>query len=742
MNEMMIGNNNENNEIMRMDISAHIQLCITYLEAMVKSFTLASNVSTTSSSSVGLKSSMSTIYKAAIKVLQNLQQNHETEMILENLPPDGHWMGNYAASSSSSSSPSNHHHHFSASNMVQDLIITTSFLCSSSMEAVKNQSLYQQQNTKKETHSTTATGTTTNTMMMPMKMNPNPSILENWTLLLAPYWGLVCILTQLPQQSASPATSTATSTADEDEDECSIKKLKEALIMILKSPKHMNSSPEHIEEIVIRVSQAANAAQGSSSSSSSSSTKRLFNRLRRALKSHLRSVLLFGVLLSLSLHSDLSQTYIRYQGLGILPETIIQQSDDNCLMMIQQIVVAIPRLTLITDIAGTEASPLTYCTAFRDDNEYYQNISLQSRLALGLTKLLTKYGPSAIALADRLGMCPLHYAARKGHSVVMNYLACHYPYATAFKDMKGKLPIHHAILNWKHHDPEAIVLLAERVPISLLHTSKLHPDNTNNNSNTNNNNTFKVLSYVQKNCPLPLYTRLLDITTRFTNSSLYTMICASAAAGAASSSSSSSNKKQTTPSSCGSSSSSSGSGDASSIMCGTDGEGDGSVSETSSHYLFHSSSSSMDENEEQEEDEDVHNAEESLSVSSVEVEEFRRQQHVKFVTSTSTSSTTAATATGVASAAATDSNQEQMLLLHFANSLLQLQSSTISINKIRVNEMQQLEHHTIVQQQPKRKLSDDNHVNDVKEEQEQDEKDIENVEGEVVSYVSKRFKLL
>lgn len=510
----------------------------------------------------------------------------ETNIIIETLQPDGHWMGNFLSTDNENSRSGAHC--LTVSTMIHDLILLTSFLCTSSLDAAKSKPSAKG---KESTQTKTAQSS------------------ENWILFLAPYWAIVAILSQ----PNIPST---------DE---SIKVLQMSLQSVLKSSKHMNSSTEYVDEILTRI------AQASSTSNGNVPLKRVFNRIRRALKSHLRTILLFGVFFSLALHSDLISLSSRFSELQHFQK--IDSVDSLSVAIIDLITECIPRLCYIPDSIGTEASPLSYCAAYRDSVK-----KTSFMVQLELCKVLTKRGSSVVALADRTGMCPLHYAARKGETAVVEYLVQNFPYSASFKDSTGKLPIHHALLNWRNHTPEVISLLAEKVPLVLLpnqYNTETKSNILKSSSLARSSAPFKPLQYAEKNCSPAIFMNLTSIVEQFTSSTLYSFIL-------------SSQQAQEKVSSSRSPTSTDGSSgcDSSSFLSSTDGEGDGSS--------LGESQTTMDDEEYEDETQ-----EDSISGNS--------------------------STEGKSCSSEQSSDQEQMLLLHFANSLLMLQASSPDTSSAKIS---------------------------------------------------------
>jgi hypothetical protein len=240
-------------------------------------------------------------------------------------------------------------------------------------------------------------------------------------------------------------------------------------------------------------------------------TNQLLARIRRALRSHLKNILLFAVILSISLHSELSAT-LHNPALQLSQNMIdefLSRSDDNNIDIVNLIVSTHPQLALVPDAGSVGSTPLGYAASYRAGSGIDADF-LDHKLTLGLCTVIATVAPSALAIADRLGMIPLHHAARKGHSLVMDYLSEHFHFTIPLKDNSGKTVIHHALLSSKQHDENSIIRLAKLCPRVLKDTNQSVYGSSANSSYARIT-TFDPLDYCEKNCSISLYQSLKDI---------------------------------------------------------------------------------------------------------------------------------------------------------------------------------------------------------------------------------------
>lgn len=215
----------------------------------------------------------------------------------------------------------------------------------------------------------------------------------------------------------------------------------------------------------------------------------------------MKNILLFAVILSISLHSELSVT-LHLANLPLTQEVInliLTRSDANSINTVRIIVTSSPQLALSTDTGSVGATPLAYAASYRYSSEVSHDAKeLEYKLALGLCQILTELAPSALAISDRLGMLPIHHAARKGHSVVLEFLATNFTFTVPLRDSSGKSVLHHALLSWKNHDEQILIKIASLYPRVILDSN--HPVTP-----------FDILEFSLRNCPRSLYVNILKL---------------------------------------------------------------------------------------------------------------------------------------------------------------------------------------------------------------------------------------
>jgi hypothetical protein len=336
--------------------------------------------------------------------------------------------------------------------VVKDLILTTSFICSN-CQAPSSSSDFVRRNT----------------------VSPLSTLIA-----LSPYWAIATLLVQVRAAEAD------------------YNQLRDALSFVLTS-KITSRAHVDISEEILSCSNHLPAAL-----SKNILANQVLTRIKKALRTQLKNILLFAVTLSVSFHSELSCTL--HNPALALSQGVINQLlshyDDNCIDIVHLIASASPQLALVSDTGSVGATPLAYAASSR-----YQNTSdadvLEFKLSLGLCKVLTEVAPSALALTDRLGMLPLHHAAKKGHSLVMEYLSQHFHFTIPLKDSSGKTPLHHALSCSKQHNEESIVKLAKLCP-RILRDGQVTQGKTNTR-------TMEPLEYAQRHCSESLYNALLQI---------------------------------------------------------------------------------------------------------------------------------------------------------------------------------------------------------------------------------------
>jgi len=427
------------------DIALHARVCLKYFQLVVNK--------TSSSSVENVKEAISVIYEDATNMLKTLIASDCLEI----------WCGNIsnepAASSSSAGSQVS-----SGLTLVKDLILVTSFICSNSHE-YHNQVL-------KQAVASSSSSVATSSSEISRKNTASPL---SCLIAVAPYWA---VATSISQTKTNQAV---------------LSKLRNACKTILTGKLTSRAHLEISEEIL------SCTAHLPVSFTKSMIISQLLARIRRALRTHLKNVLLFSVILSISVHSELSTSLHQVQ-MGLHQSTIdhlLSASDDNCIDIVRLVVHSAPQLALQTDTGSVGATPLAYASSYRCTNSLDSEF-LEYKLSLGLCKVLTDVAPSALAVSDRLGMLPVHHAARKGHSSVLAYLSRNFFFSVPLRDSSGKTALHHAVISWKQHSEETILSLAKLAPKVLKEANRI-------------GTAFDVLDYAQKNCPESLFNGLQDL---------------------------------------------------------------------------------------------------------------------------------------------------------------------------------------------------------------------------------------
>jgi ankyrin repeat protein len=388
------------------------------------------------------------------------------------------WSGNFSSdsspppTSSSGASSTQYQHASSGMTLIKDLILVTSFMCSNSHEFHIQEKLHARS-------SSSATGS--------LSSNKNEFIRKNTAsplsvlIAISPYWAIAALLSQAKSDQSNSHV------------------LRAALKSILTGK---YTSRAHIE-IGDEILHCTNHLP--SSLVKSAMVNQLLARLRRCLRTHLKNVLLFAVVLSVSVHTELSAT-LHHSMIGLNQGTIdnlLLLSDDNCIEVVRIVINSAPQLALATDTGSVGATPLAYAASYQCTNGL-DSAFLEYKLALGLCKILTDVAPSALAICDRLGMLPLHHAARKGHSAVVEYLSRNFYFTVPLRDSSGKTVLHHALINWKHQQESTILQLARMYP-KVLKDSTYHAS------------AFDPLEYAQKHCPESLAKGLYQIYAQETS---------------------------------------------------------------------------------------------------------------------------------------------------------------------------------------------------------------------------------
>lgn len=423
------------------DIVAHAKLCLQYFQLVIH--TPANNAS-----SSGIKEAVSAVYQDASVMIGTLLQSNSLVAC--------------EASSPESSSTS-----FPATMLIRDLILLTSFVCINSHEFATHQ---------KKSSPTSSGGSVSGN-----SINSRGDFIRRNTvsplsalIAIAPFWAVAALISQ---SKVDPNGSQNVKAA-----------LKSLLTSKITSRAHFDIS----EEILHCTNNI------SSHSVKSTSAEQVLTRLRRALRTHLKNILLFSVILSVSLHSELSATL--HNAALSLPQAAIDHllstSDDNSIEIVKIVVNNVPQLAIVTDTGSVGATPLAYAAAYRCNGNSDAPF-LEYKLALGLCKVLTDVASSALAISDRLGMLPLHHAARKGHPIVVDYLSEKFDFTVPLRDSSGKTALHHALISWKQLNEYCILGLASMFPRFLKESTPAVA--------------FDPLDYARRNCPESLWHGLAQI---------------------------------------------------------------------------------------------------------------------------------------------------------------------------------------------------------------------------------------
>lgn len=370
---------------------------------------------------------------------------------------------------------------FSATSVIQDLILVTSYLCSSILKQRSSSKHFAPCET-----SCSSTSSVENRYCSTAKCASSSSSSNNKhgqsitaaLIALAPFWAIASLISQFGCS----------------DDSCLHSELESALTSLFRIPLALNACCTMSEDCLQRIAQTEHNYLSSVTSLPLSPQHhqlhilqqehqncllmRLTTRLRKSLRSHLAHPLLFCIVLTLSLRNDLStkaraafatgKTKVNLQEVF---QRIITQSDENSLGITELVVTMAPKLVLQTDLTSQQSTPLIYLTAHRSvpalrslPKEAETLLSMEP-LVLGLVQILTNYVPSALTLCDSKGMYPLHFAARRGYSSVLLFLANRFgSLSLSLLDDSGKYPLHHALLSHHLHDEDTIVHLARLCP--------------------------------------------------------------------------------------------------------------------------------------------------------------------------------------------------------------------------------------------------------------------------------------
>eukprot|EP01040_Poterioochromonas_malhamensis_P003335 gene3335-3557_t len=430
------------------DIALHARVCLKYFQLVVN------KTSSSSASADNVKEAISLIYEDATNMLKTLIASDCLEI----------WSGNLSNEHPTSSSSTGSTQLSSGLTLVKDLILVTSFICSNSHE-YHNQVL-------KQTAPSSSSSVASTSSEFYRKNTASPF---SCLIAVAPYWAVATCISQTKTNQDL------------------LSKLRNACKTILTGKLTSRAHLEISEEILLCTNHLP------ASFTKSVLINQLLARIRRALRTYLKNVLLFSVILSISIHSELSITLHQFQ-MGLNQSTIdhlLSVSDDNCIDIVRMVVHSAPQLALQTDTGSVGATPLAYASSYRCSNGLDSEF-LEYKLALGLCKVLTEVAPSALAVSDRLGMLPLHHAARKGHSSVLAFLSTNFFFTVPLRDSSGKSALHHALISWKQHNEDAILRLAKLSPKLLKESNRI-------------GTAFDLLDYAQKHCPESLFNGLHDI---------------------------------------------------------------------------------------------------------------------------------------------------------------------------------------------------------------------------------------
>lgn len=246
---------------------------------------------------------------------------------------------------------------------------------------------------------------------------------------LAPYWAIACLITQL---GAADVESP----------------LKSALLCLLSTKVTREASIDVHAELSFGLS----TIPGSS-------------HLKNVVNSFLCNPLLFAVQLSLLMRSSLEKKYLACSAAqSSFLQTVIKRSDSNSRDAIKLLTDLAPQWCLMCDQASSQSHCLAHVAAYRSS---IQN-DLGAQLAVMLCQILAKCGPSAGAIPDRRGRCPIHIAAEQGNAAQLVLLASLFPYTAPLRDQDGFLPLERALERVQEIGEDAIAHLVAAFPDALL----------------------------------------------------------------------------------------------------------------------------------------------------------------------------------------------------------------------------------------------------------------------------------
>lgn len=264
-----------------------------------------------------------------------------------------------------------------------------------------------------------------------------------------------------------------------------------------------------------------------------STTYMLFSRLKRSLKTHMKNPLMWTVVISTSSHTDLchmihssvmaqqqstdapntsfSNQQLSIQTLENCIQRRVKLAEERCCLLDLKLLAMMceryPMVGIISDVCNNW-TPLAIASAYRGPSVFNHNLQKQTPLSdgcfvLSMCHLLSFFSVSSACIADRNGLLPLHHAARKGHSVVMQYLLRTFPYSAAIRDLTNKFPLHHALLSASQHDESHVIELASIYP-RILQTSYDWYRGKGDQDEKYMTGCFNIFAYLEKHCSTSL----------------------------------------------------------------------------------------------------------------------------------------------------------------------------------------------------------------------------------------------
>lgn len=403
---------------------------------------------------------------------------------------------NYEVSSKSSTET------YSATSLIQDLILVTSYLCSNVLESSRNID--------------SAASVSSDASVASAKSHSRGNSVTATLIALAPFWAIASLVTQIKENTSDSLV------------------LKSALSMLLCTPLTVAAATEMSENCLARLTATENQFLSAMVNASGvpqfshqylhqqlhvlqqqhqdSLLLRLTARLRQSLRTHLSHPLLFALVLSMSLRNDLAvkAQMAMTTAPDKLPffEKVLNRSDENSLDLVVSIVTSAPKLVLRPDSSSQHNTPLIYVVAHRSviSGESHESVLSSQGFVQGIVQILTDYVPSSVTISNHKGMYPLHFAARRGYSSVMLYLASRFgSFSLSLLDNAGKYPLHHALLSSHMHKEDDIVALASLSPQLLDESHSALYD-----APQSGDIAFKLLHYAKKISPR-LFDRLTDV---------------------------------------------------------------------------------------------------------------------------------------------------------------------------------------------------------------------------------------